>query len=254
MGHRFATACLGITALFATAVGCSDGRVKTDAVGSFGGTSGVWLDVTQDSTTGQYQEHRFVLTTEPGYCRKVQSAYPEMGEAYTSFLETIQANPLDTELQCEAEGVYLQQLAEASSKLFKGDALALTLSIRDPKMDQKDIPPDGTYGHDFDGEQMYWSGGITQYTDNPWEVFAEKHDCTVPDWEFEAYNRIEEVIEVYPSDGGSVTAVRNGDHTFKLDVDGELNDDQGRNAGTLKASGRFSRCEVRLDGEPLIWF
>ena len=40
----------------------------------------------------------------------------------------------------------------------------------------------------------------------------------------------------------------------ELDVDGELNDDQGRNAGTLKASGRFSRCEVRLDGEPLIWF
>ena len=245
---------LSTAAAIAALTACSDGRVKTEAIGSFGGASGVWLDVTQDSPTGQFQAHRFVLTSEPGYCRKVQKAYPEMGEAYTAFLDTIVDNPLDTELQCQAEGVYLQALADASSALLKGDAAALSLTIRDPNMDQKDVPPDGTYVHEFDGERLYWSGAVTEYTGNPWQIFAEQHGCTSGDWEIEAYNRVDEIVEVYTTDGGTVTAEQKGDKAFRLEVSGDLNSDQGRNAGTLDASGRFKRCEVRYEGEPLIWF
>jgi len=267
------------------AAGCTQGSVKLEDQDKFGGVkSAVWFEMTQETNDDDYTSHSFVMSNKRGLCKSMQEAMPEAAAAGEDFLEDLGYESsssssyyltygADTggyytgptggstsylEDICDAYKTYYERLGVAFDGLYGEGVNNLSLYLRDPDDDSDDEPPSDEYEAGYDEDDPFFTGSLTYYESNPYQLIGEALDCGDSDWYEEASEAGEDAfddIEVFYIDDGDLVAEQtSNDEAYKITMDGDLEDDDGDNEGDIEIKGKFKKCEVEFDGYVYLYF
>ncbi len=248
------------------AAGCAKGSVKLEDQDRFGKMrSAVWLEMTQDTGSESYTSHSFLAASRGGVCQTMQEAMPEIADAYEDLVESFNYSSSsysydtggyverDLSELCEAYKDYFERVADALDPMMSKGVNTLSFTLRDPDDDAEDEPPSDDYEAGYDNDDPYFTGGLAYYDENPYRVVAESVDCNDNDWYDEGEDAFDDV-DAFTIDDGDLVAEQSSDgESYKIDMDGDLEDDDRDNAGDIVFKGKFTKCEVEWDGYAYIY-
>jgi len=280
MSTHKGSAVAGMLAIF-TIAGCAKGSVKLEDQDKFGTVkSAVWFEWTNDRSGEDSVSHSFVMANTAGLCETMQDAMPEVADAFDGYLEDIgygsygststyetygtytssltsdyegdtayYGGPTNTngnEELCAAYKKYVDRVATALDPMMAKGVNTLTFVLRDPDDDAEDDPPSDDYEAGFDADDPYFTGALAYYDENPYRVIVDEIDCSDSDWYDEGDDAFDDV-DVFTIDDGDLVAEEDND-VYKIEMDGDLEDDDGDNAGDIEFRGKFKKCEVEWEG------
>ena len=77
---------------------------------------------------------------------------------------------------------------------------------------------------------------------------ADEIDCGGDDWYNEFYDAFDDV-DIFTFDDGDLTAEQTGNgEAYKIEMDGDLHEDDGDDGGDIVFKGKFTKCEVEYEG------
>jgi hypothetical protein len=211
--------------------GCSS--VSLEEVDPFGGVaSALWVHFDDADS------HQIILSNVAGGCGRLQAA-AEAEAAYWEAVESLDVGDLD-DYCAELEEPFLAY-ADAMSKVYYPGAHILTLGVSDGGDTE---PDDDTYEV---GESPSLSGSMAYVEEDVYAEFIEDYDadggfgsdCGVDlakvNGAADYWSLVEGELEI--------TAV-NDEKSLSGKLEGELEDDDGDNAGDIRVSVSATYCEV----------
>ncbi len=252
MTVRGAGLSLRAVALLALA-GCSAGSVKVDGPEAFGkARSGVWFDF--ESASGAW--HAFALLDSKNACAEAQEMFPATAAAEAALVLKLEPLMSDPASQCTVFEAHYAEMADLTDPLFADGLHVLSLTLRDPEDDSADPPPEGSYRRfdvDAGDSKPYFLGALTYYEENPYRIFADVFDCS-GSFQDDLDSREASAIQEWIVADGDAEATLGKDASYKIAVDGDLEDLEGKNDGSLTADGKFEHCEVSYEGDTSVTF
>lgn len=239
---------VGLVALSA----CADGTVKGSAVDFGRVKSATWLERKLIDPAGDEHRHDFVLATAPNWCKFANRVYPDLGAAWADVLDVITENPSDSGAQCEAKKAFYTTAADATDDAFKNGLSVLHLALRDPN-EAADLKPfTGPYeAVGFNEIDRYIVAGIQQYDTNPYRVYADEADCenNATFFESDARDKVEKSSDEFTLADGTGEADAPTSKSYKIRIEGTLDDRSGAAAGDVTIKGTFDYCDLTWEGD-----
>ncbi len=239
---------LGLGAL-ALAVGCGSGAIRTsEKIDDLRGIrSATWIEWQRQQPGADDVWHEFALSSYGPLCRDLQAWMPELEGLYADLLDDLDRADTDAD-ECDALEAFYEDAAALTDPMFKRPLTTLSLTLRDPGDDREDPPPEDTYDQGVDDRDPWFVGTLSITDANPYAELAEvAHDC--PDQlEDELKDALRRNLTWYTVDRGEVEAVERGNEAYRLLLDGTLEDDDGDDAGDIRAKGTYAHCPVEWSG------
>lgn len=247
-----------LVALVSLGGGCTSATVKVEEQDAFGRANGYWFEFEQKYDGESETWHSFVIANKGGLCKDVQRALPELSEAYEAWYESYD-DYSNAEEYCENLRSIFESYADALDPLYRGGGNYLSLSTWDPSDDDEDPPEADEYpsSADADGDEPRFYGNLTYYEDNPWRLAAEAMDCSsdTTEWYYDWYEELEDAVEMFYLSDGNLVVEQKNDTKYRIVLEeGELEDDEGDNAGDIYAKGTFTHCPVEYEGYAYLYF
>lgn len=233
--------------MLALLAGCSSGGIRTDEVeGLQGIRDAVWFEWEREVDGNDEVSHEFVLSSRGGLCRDVQELVPELAELYDDYASDVQSNPQD---ECALLENFYEDAAALTEKFYANPMTVLALTLRDGDDDPEDPPPEDSYEQGYDDNDPWFTGSLTQVESNPYAELADAvGDCS--NLEDDLEDAINDVQEYWVVDGGDAEVFERGDEHYRIELDGDLEEADGDDAGEILARGTYAHCLVSWDG----WF
>ena len=209
--------------------GCA-ASVQADEIDPFGaGASAAWIH-----WDGDFDYDSIVIANVGGFCDKLL-ALQEAADEYAD-----EAEDIDKDDYCEEARAPAQKWARIADSLWHEGTHLIEFSVNE----DLDITPDeGTF--EVGDLRSGLSGGVTYYQDSPYESYLKDWDpdddyednCGVDtdDGDTDHWNFVDGQVEFDKVEDEQVA-------TGELEVD--LNEDDGDDAGELTASFTASWCEI----------
>lgn len=233
--------------MLALLAGCASGGIRTDEVDGLDGIrDAVWIEWEREIEGNDDVWHEFVLSSHGGLCRDLQELVPELADLYDDFARDVQSSPDD---ECSLLENFYEDAAELTEKFYARPMTTLSLTLRDGDDDPEDPPPEDSYDQGYDGNDPWFTGTLTQVESNPYAELADAvGDCSNLDDNLD--DAIDDVTERWIVDRGDAEVFERGDEHYRIELDGDLEDEDGDDAGEILARGTYAHCVVTWEG----WF
>ena len=241
--------------IFALLGGCGGGGLRTSEVDDLGGIrSATWIEWQRNQPGEDEIWHSFVLSSHGSLCKDLQETTPDLADAYDDLLDDLDQAQGDDE-ECQALERFYEDAAEITKDIYRRPLTTLALTLRDPDDDPEDPPPEDSYEQGVDDNDPWFLGDLTLTEANPYEELAAVANDCPGNLEEELVDALRDNRTRYTVDRGDVDAYERGDEAYRLMLDGDLEDDDGDDAGEIQARGTFRYCPVEWSGffDPLDW-
>lgn len=244
-----------VATLLLAVTGCGPGGLKTSEVDGLGGVHAAeWIEWSRERQGEDEVWHEFVLSSHGRLCKDLQEMTPAVADAYGDFLKKMEAAP-DESAQCNALENFYEDAAEITEPMFKRPLTTLSLTLRDPRDDREDPPAEDSYDQGVHPDDPWFVGSLTILEANPYLELADAVGNCGPGLEDELEDAVRDNTEWYLVDRGDVELLERGDEAYRLELDGDLEDDDGDDAGEIQSRAGYRHCVVEWEGwfEPYPW-
>ena len=239
----------------ALCAGCGPGSIWTTDVQDLRGIdSALWIEWSRERSGPDEVWHEFVMSSHGGLCRDLQDAMPKLSDLYDDLVDDLDNAQNDAD-ECDALERFYDDASEVTDRMFRKPVTTLSLTLRDPDDDRDERPPEDTYDQGVDPDDPWFLGSLTITETNPYLELADVAGSCPDRLEDELEDALRDNVTRYDVDRGDVEAYERGDEAYRLKLDGEIEDDDGDNAGDIVARGSYRHCVVEWDGwfEPYDW-
>lgn len=245
---------MGVMALV-LAWGCGPGGIQTsEKIDDMRNVrSATWIEWQREIEGPDEVWHEFVMSSHGGLCKDLQKMTPDLADAFDDLLSELDRADTDQE-ECNALEDFYEQAAEITDPMFRQPLTTLSLTLRDKDDDREDRPPEDVFDQGIDNDP-YFLGTLAVTEANPYAELAEVAADCPGDLEDELIQALRRNRDWYEVDRGEVEAIERGDEAYRLLLDGEIEDDDGDDAGDITARGTFAYCPVEWSGffDPYDW-
>lgn len=225
--YRFARL-LPVLALF----GCS--TVSAEDIDGFGIVwSSLWVHIDADD----YESHSVMLTNVPGACGLIQD-YWDASKELTEELEDLD----DYDDYCEDMQEYYENAATAADALYHEGSNFVSITVYDDEYDTE--PSDEKY--EVGDSDAGLSAGITFYTESPYASILDDWDEDEDYEEGCGVDSEDDYADYWAlEDGEFDIAAVNDEASLSGQLEGDLIDDDGDDAGEINVGVSATWCDIK---------
>ena len=182
-----------------------------------------------------------VLSSSPGICRNLRTAYQEFSIAYETWSATMDDGDIDSACQQQLDLVELG--AEVSRRFMgEGDSLFYLSFWED---DQSTIlPEDGTWQIEGDGRGFY--GYVSRFSTNPYGAMVSTWSTEECGFDSDA---VDEAVVRSTLDSGFMDVDVTGQRRLGGRIEASMVDEQSGELGEVAIKVGASNCEIDVDAD-----